>query len=443
MANNIQIAYSYFISKGLSANAAAGIVGNLKAESNVDPNNDQPDGPGMGIAQWTYSERWQNLLRWAGDRNVRSLETQLDFLWHELQTDYRYVLNKLQNTTNMAQATAIFMKEFERPADTSPAAVQGRVALADDVRDNNNANARAGGGGGDGGGDGGGGGGGGSDPKRADFGFDPQFLKEHPEIRKLVDLAVKEEWSVTRFQAKLKETKWWENHTAAQRDWQMTQAEDPATAAETVKGYAREIRSLAMSLGVDLGDKEIQNLAEKAARNSWDTTEMQMVVGGKFQLGKPSSPQTGQAASATFDLESMADDFAVPMSRKQKARWTTNILQGQMTVDGYADVLREKAKALYPHLADAIDRAGSVRGWADAYLQQAANMLGQDPDTMRLDRGKFAALLAPTEKGTPVTMDQWERMLREDERYGWDKTNGAQEEASGLVTQLAQKMGAL
>lgn len=438
MANNIQAAYSYFIGKGLSPNAAAGIVGNLKAESNVDPMSNQQGGPGMGIAQWSEGGRWDSLLAWAGNRNPRDLQTQLDFLWHELQTGYSHVLNKLQNTTSMAYATEVFMKEFEIPADVSASAVAGRVNLADDVRDNNTANGRASGGGDGGGGSGSGGGGGTS---KGDYGFDPQFLEDHPEIRKLVDEAVDTEISVTKFQARLKETQWWLNHTAAQRDWQMTQAEDPATAAETLKGYEQQIRTLAQQMGVTLRPGEITTLAEKAARNSFDATELQMVVGGKFGLGK--GPQTGQASTITQDLEAMADAYALPMSREQKAKWTTNILQGQQTVDGYNDVLREKAKALYPHLADAIDRAGSVRGWADSYLQQAANMLGVSPETMRLDRGKYSMLLRPTKDGSPPTMDQWERVLMKDERFGYDSTNGAQADAAGLATQIGRAMGAL
>jgi hypothetical protein len=284
---------------------------------------------------------------------------------------------------------------------------------------------------------------GGPSMSKADYGFDPDFLKAHPAIEKLVEQAVKNEWSTTKFQAKLKQTPWWENHTRAQREWQVALAEDPATAEESLKDYETQIKTMAQTLGVDLGDRQLKDLAEKAARNQWDSTEIQMVVGRQFKLGKPGSAQTGQASTVTQQLETMADQYAMPMSRQQKAKWTTAILQGKQTVEGYDDLMREKAKNAYPHLADAIDRAGSVRGWADSYLQQAANMLGVSPDDMNLKRGKWAKILAPTADGKPPSMDQWERLLMTDQKYGYDKTNNAQSEAASLAMNLAQRMGAL
>lgn len=295
------------------------------------------------------------------------------------------------------------------------------------------------------------GGGGGKDGDKvrpSDFGFDPEFLKQHPEIDKLVDRAVKGEWSEQRFAAALKNTRWWERTDQARRDWQMLQAEDPATAKDKLQDYQQQIRTMAKQLGVSMSDRDIKQMADRAAANGWDNVDIQLKVGAQFRLGNGKgddgpNPQTGQAATVTTDLERMADDFAVPMSRHQKAKWTRNILQGQQTVEGYADILRERAKALYPHLADAIDRAGSVRSWADAYLQQASNMLGVSPDTMALDKGKYAQILKPGQNGEALTMDEWERTLRTDQKFGWDKTNQAQSQAAQLATALAQKMGAM
>jgi hypothetical protein len=446
VANNIQIAYSYFISKGLSPNAAAGIVGNLKAESNVDPKSNQQGGPGMGIAQWSEGGRWDSLLTWARarDRDPYDLQTQLDFVWHELTGPYSHVLSQLKNTTNMAHATEVFMKEYEIPADQSPAAVQGRVALADDVRDNNREGTGAADGGGGGNGGGGGGDGGGN---KSDFGFSPQFLEEHPEIDRLVQEGMNKEWSDTRFQAELKQTNWWQNHTQAQREYQVLLAEDPAEAEAVLKDTEQQIRALATQLGVTLRPGEIEKMAERAAKNAWDSTELQMAVGREFQMGK--GAQTGLAATTVQDLRSMADEFVVPISRQRLANWTQDVLQGKQSVEGYADIMRERAKALYPHLADAIDRAGSVRAWADPYLQTASQMLGVSADDIRLDRGKFAQVLQPTGNtegkadGKAMSLDQWQNLIRNDERFGWDKTNGAQEQAAQMTTELARMMGAM
>ena len=89
---NEQKIWNYLIGKGLSQAGAAGLMGNLYAESGLDPKNLQNtyekklgyndagytaavdsgsytnfvhDSAGYGLAQWTYWSRKQNLLAFA------------------------------------------------------------------------------------------------------------------------------------------------------------------------------------------------------------------------------------------------------------------------------------------------------------------------------------------------------------------------------------------
>ena len=64
--DNPEKAFNYFKGKGLTDIQAAAIVANLIAESGVKPKSNQGGGgPGRGIAQWTASERWATLEKWA------------------------------------------------------------------------------------------------------------------------------------------------------------------------------------------------------------------------------------------------------------------------------------------------------------------------------------------------------------------------------------------
>ncbi|HET9850418.1 MAG TPA: phage tail tip lysozyme [Candidatus Saccharimonadales bacterium] len=89
----IQQAFNFFVSKGLSAEQAAGIVGNFKWESGVDPTKENggtdsnTPGDTWGIAQWTQSSgRLGNLEKYAqqNNLNIDDLATQLAFAWYEL-----------------------------------------------------------------------------------------------------------------------------------------------------------------------------------------------------------------------------------------------------------------------------------------------------------------------------------------------------------------------
>jgi hypothetical protein len=136
---NAAIAYDYFIGKGLTSFQAAGIVGNLQVESYLNPKNDVPDptktnplARGRGIASWG-PPRWQNLIAFAGGRDPWAFDTQLDFLWSELQSG-GYGLQDLRATATPEDATVTFQNLFEHP-DPARAHTDRRIAYANNVLD--------------------------------------------------------------------------------------------------------------------------------------------------------------------------------------------------------------------------------------------------------------------------------------------------------------------
>ncbi|WP_025026121.1 phage tail tip lysozyme [Caldalkalibacillus mannanilyticus] len=85
--SNDEKVWNFFKAKGFLDGATAGIMGNLKQESGIDPTKKQfRGGPGRGIAQWEKGGRWDQLVRYARSqgRSEWALDTQLGFLWYEL-----------------------------------------------------------------------------------------------------------------------------------------------------------------------------------------------------------------------------------------------------------------------------------------------------------------------------------------------------------------------
>jgi hypothetical protein len=117
---NDKAAYDFFVGKGLANFQSAGIVGNLDQESGVDPTAVQyGGGPGRGIAQWSVGGRWDthandNVVWYAGTKGADrwSLSLQLDFIWYELTTR-GYGFSELKATTNVTDATVVFMQKYE------------------------------------------------------------------------------------------------------------------------------------------------------------------------------------------------------------------------------------------------------------------------------------------------------------------------------------------
>ena len=149
--------WNFLIEKGLSRAGAAGLMGNLHAESGMNPKNLQNsferklghtddsytaavdngsygnfvrDSAGYGLAQWTYWSRKQNMLDFAKatGKSIGDLEMQLDFLFKELSGGYKGVLDTLKAATSVKAASDCVLLNFERPADQSDSVKVKRAA---------------------------------------------------------------------------------------------------------------------------------------------------------------------------------------------------------------------------------------------------------------------------------------------------------------------------
>ena len=138
--------WDYLRNKGLSNYAAAGIMGNLYAESSLRANNLQDsfekrldlsdaeytaavdsgeyqnfamDKARYGLCQWTYWKRKEGLYNFSKEtnRSVGDIMLQLDFLWKEMQSDYPSLLTALSVASSVQDAANAFLFQFEKPTD--------------------------------------------------------------------------------------------------------------------------------------------------------------------------------------------------------------------------------------------------------------------------------------------------------------------------------------
>lgn len=96
---------------------AAAIVGNLTAESYLNPSTPRgDDGTAMGLAQWR-GDRLAKFVEIIGKHcENATLEEQLDFVTWELNHTHKSAGDKLRAAQNLRDATAIIDKHYERSA---------------------------------------------------------------------------------------------------------------------------------------------------------------------------------------------------------------------------------------------------------------------------------------------------------------------------------------
>ena len=141
--------WNFFKEKGFNDYGIAGLMGNLYAESALNPMNLENyyetrlgytdasytravdngsytnfvnDSAGYGLAQWTYYTRKRDLLNYvkSKSKSIGDLETQLEFLYKELEQDFqRSVFSVLLNAESVLEASNAVLINFERPTDQS------------------------------------------------------------------------------------------------------------------------------------------------------------------------------------------------------------------------------------------------------------------------------------------------------------------------------------
>ena len=158
--NNEEKIWNFLCEKIGNEYGVASMMGNLSAESNLNPKNMENsyerklgftdetyvqaidngtytkeqfiyDQVGFSICQWTYWSRKKAFYEYVKSKGVSigDLEASLEFLYHELSTSYKSVLSTLKNATSILEASNAVLFKFENPADQSVRVQNYRASL--------------------------------------------------------------------------------------------------------------------------------------------------------------------------------------------------------------------------------------------------------------------------------------------------------------------------
>ena len=158
---NEQRIFDLFAGKGFTAAGIFGMLGNIRDESGGNPRNLQNsyekklgytddsyteavdtgtyknfahDAAGYGLAQWTYSTRKENLLKFARNQgdSIGDFDMQLAFMYQELR-GYKTLFAILTTTDSIREASDAFMTQYEKPADQSEKAKRRRASYGEEI----------------------------------------------------------------------------------------------------------------------------------------------------------------------------------------------------------------------------------------------------------------------------------------------------------------------
>ena len=146
---NEKVIWDFLMGKIKNAYGTAAIMGNLMAESSLNPlcatgKNRTPDyaldadsgkvdfvndGVAFGLVQWCYKTRKEGLINYACTQgtSVGNLRTQLEYLVKEMSERYKSVWKAVTEATDIRTASDVVMLKYEKPGNQTEAAKQKRA----------------------------------------------------------------------------------------------------------------------------------------------------------------------------------------------------------------------------------------------------------------------------------------------------------------------------
>jgi len=274
-------------------------------------------------------------------------------------------------------------------------------------------------------------------------------------VPELLRKAVEQKWFASeegkaQFLQEFKKTSYAQNTTKLQ------QAFDVKTPAEKQSAIQKAINDIRSEYGeIQFDQAALEEVAGVAARNGSTGIDLgRLVYRAAFKRGAAAPTFTAPTAAKTAlggaDADRIRaiyraygqrpDDDQIARILAQETDPASGVV---MTEDMLRNNLRDLAKVSYKPFADLLDRGVSVQTIFSPYQQIAASVLEQAPDQVALidDRGvptKFATALMGKE---PMSLTEWITTLKSDNKYGWQFTNEAKQQATNLVMDLEKAFG--
>lgn len=319
----------------------------------------------------------------------------------------------------------------------------------------------AGGGGGTGGaGTGGGGAGGGGNrgqgagtktPKLTDAQVDAEIRKNYPQFAYMLDnpdlfgadvikimrRAAKYDWPADRFQSAIFKTNYWQTTAQAARNFDGMSEADRQTLIEKTR---QEIDQYTDTSVVD--ESVLLTFSRDMARRGLSGDSLRPLA-FKFAFDQGAATEAAQEALVSQTAQGIRQVARAYGQRLEEAQLETLLASGE-TANSMQRKYLAKLKAQYPYLKDQLDAGLTFVDITDDYRSVASSILEQPSDSIDfMDPKYMEAIAEPDGKGgyRQLSLGEWQKKLKTDDRYGYAKTTQAVQDARVLASSIARSFG--
>jgi len=276
------------------------------------------------------------------------------------------------------------------------------------------------------------------------YGVQAALVNSDPSLKALFQQAVTSKWTPDKFNAELANTDWFKNHSDAWRTAEAARLADPASWSEQVTLTSDMIRQTATSMGFELDDTQVANLANQSLYLSGGVSgriDPAILKTHVAETGRVTG-QGGDALKVMDNLKSFSYAMGVSYNDDWYSNAAKNIATGDGTIDAWNKQIKDIAKSKYAAFADQIDAGATVMQVASPYINSMANILEINPTDVKLDDPSInRALTNLGQDSKPALQPLWqfEQEMRKDPR--WGNTQNARQSLDSTANTILKSFG--
>lgn len=273
------------------------------------------------------------------------------------------------------------------------------------------------------------------------YGMSYAFFKSEGELMKLLKKATSGQWSADKWQAELRNTKWWKKNSSSVRKAKVLAKSDPATYRATLEAARVAARQAAVQTGAILSQKRVDDLAKKIVDYEWDEAAVANYLGKYVDFYKK-GVAGGIAGRAASEIRSLAFDLGTSVTEQSVLNNAQYLVRGLTTMERIEANMREDAAGLYPAFAEQIKAGASMQEIAQPYISMLAGELGLPETDVSAASPKIKRALnrvSADGRPEPMTLHDFQRLVRQDDR--WRKNAATREMTMSAGRQVLADMG--
>jgi hypothetical protein len=205
-------------------------------------------------------------------------------------------------------------------------------------------------------------------------------------------------------------------------------------------GTIEWVKNTALSLGAQLSDQEILDLAESILMNKYTDKQAEKLILGYVDFEQ--ADLLGKVGINQDSLSKYAKDFGITLTPQQQSKYIQDILFDRTSLNDVVDTFRRDSAKQYANFSDRIMSGETVEDVLTPYKKLFRDVL-EVPDVDLSDNLMLDVLSGKNPDGSAkyASTSDFKRALKSDPR--WQQTNNARDAYFGIGKRILQDFGFL